>query len=126
MSQVHAKFLKGTVVVRAAVPKALQAYAKRTNAWIDFDADGFSAGHARSILATVYWWSPGKVFFQAPKTQAEVESLRALAKALEVDVDYESFGMYGVSVEASEPFFTLEIQGEDGMGYTPPQEGQGI
>lgn len=126
MSQVYAKFLKGPMVVRAVVPKALQAYAKRTNAWIDFDADGFSAGHARSVLANVYWWSPGKVFFQAPKTQAEVESLRALAKALKADVDYESFGMHGISVEAAEPFFTLEIQSEDGTSYTPPQEGQGI
>lgn len=110
MSRVYARYLAGLAMVRVEIPPRLQRFAKRTNCWIDFDADGFSAGHARRTLVNVYTWNRTKLIVQPPHNQAEVNAIRALLEALGVGTAcLEGLGMCPLDVEFPAPFFVPEV-----------------
>lgn len=112
MSRVYARYLAGLATVRVEIPPRLQRFAKRTNCWIDFDADGFAAGHGRRTLANVYAWNRSKLIVQPPRDQAEVNAVRALLEALGVDAGrLEELGMSPLSVESEVPYFVPEVVG---------------
>ena len=114
MSRVYARFYVGLELVRVEIPPRLQRFAKRTNCWIDFDADGFTAGHAKRALAHVYGWNRSKLIVEPPRDQAEVRAIQALCAALGVDTArLEALGVRALDVESDTPYFTYEsVTGE--------------
>lgn len=123
--RMYAKFLQGLDLMQVEVPPALQAFAKRTNCWIDFNADGFFAGHARSTLVSVYWWGPGQVHVSRPKTMPEAESLKAVMVALGfAESDLEGIGMRETNVFVLVDPFVRERATASVRAWREPQEGR--
>lgn len=123
--RMYAKFLQGLDLMQVEVAPQLQAFAKRTNCWIDFNADGFFAGHARSTLVSVYWWGPSQVYVSRPKTMPEAESLKTVMAALGFpESALERVGMNETTEFILPSPFTRERATATVRAWREPQEGR--